>query len=140
MDIKYTLVQNVRALRKSKGLSQAAFAEGIDASHSHIRQVEAGQSGYSLEMLERIATFFEIEISDLFKGPDQIKKALSSRELIEILSSKLGVVVEIKDIKTTPTESDLHKKISSLGNRELELLNRTVDKMIAASSDKRKAN
>lgn len=142
MSIKNTVMQNIRTMRKQRGLSQAEFAEKVDVSHSHVRQVEAGQSGYSIDMLERVADYFQMEISDLFKNPNDLKveRAIGPRAALEAMAKSFGYDIEIKASPNNFFDSDLALKISTLGEKELELLKRTVDKMIVTPVAKRKAN
>ena len=56
----------VRALRKRRGLTQAALAERIDRSEVALRTIERGASAPSFETLERLAIALQVPASALF--------------------------------------------------------------------------
>jgi transcriptional regulator with XRE-family HTH domain len=56
----------VRALRKRRGLTQAALAELIDRSEVAVRAIERGASAPSFETLERLALALDIPAAGLF--------------------------------------------------------------------------
>jgi transcriptional regulator with XRE-family HTH domain len=64
--VRIKLAGQVRALRKSKGLSQEAraFRSGLD--RSYLGGVERGQRNVSLDNIAAIADALEVEIAVLF--------------------------------------------------------------------------
>jgi transcriptional regulator with XRE-family HTH domain len=61
------LAKNVKALRKSIGLSQEALAFECDIDRTYISKVERGIANPSLLILFRIADVLKVEIKDLLK-------------------------------------------------------------------------
>ena len=61
------LAKNVKALRKSLGLSQEALAFEYDIDRTYISKVERGIANPSLLILLRIADVLKVEIKDLLK-------------------------------------------------------------------------
>ena len=59
----------LRELRKQRGLSQAELAEAIEVSRQTIIAMEADKYDPSLPMAYRLAVFFEIPVEELFFNP-----------------------------------------------------------------------
>lgn len=58
----------VRELRKSRGLSQEAFADIAGLDRSYIGGVERGARNISLVNIKRISIALEISMEELFRG------------------------------------------------------------------------
>jgi len=56
----------IRALRRQRGLTQAALAERIDRSEVALRAIERGASAPSFETLERLTLALGIPAAELF--------------------------------------------------------------------------
>ena len=69
----------VRALRKRRGLTQAALAERIDRSEVALRAVERGASAPSFETLERLAIALRVPAAALFPA-SRLRDGTRSRE------------------------------------------------------------
>lgn len=54
-------------LRKSKGLSQEDLAFELGLHRTYISQIERGIKSPSLRVIEKISSFFELQLSELFK-------------------------------------------------------------------------
>ena len=61
------LAKNVKALRKSLGLSQEGLAFECDIDRTYISKVERGIANPSLLIIFRIADVLKVEIKDLLK-------------------------------------------------------------------------
>ena len=61
------LAKNVKALRKSLGLSQEGLAFECEIDRTYISKVERGIANPSLLILLRIADVLKVEIKDLLK-------------------------------------------------------------------------
>jgi len=61
------LAKNVKALRKSLGLSQEVLAFECEIDRTYISKVERGIANPSLLILLRIADVLKVEIKDLLK-------------------------------------------------------------------------
>jgi len=57
----------IRELRKSRGLSQEAFADLSKLDRSYIGGVERGDRNISLNNIKKIATALNLKINELFK-------------------------------------------------------------------------
>ncbi|MGL4605892.1 MAG: helix-turn-helix domain-containing protein [Eubacteriaceae bacterium] len=62
-------------LRKRTGLTQVELAKKLEISHSSIAMYESGKREPSVEKLEEIADFFNVDISFLLgKGSENVKQ------------------------------------------------------------------
>ena len=57
--------QRIKTLRKQAGLSQQELADNIGVLRETISNWERGVSRTNVENIERIATFFQVPVSDL---------------------------------------------------------------------------
>lgn len=56
----------VAALRRARGLSQAALAEALDVSRQTVNSIENGKYDPSLPLAFRVGRFFGLPIEDIF--------------------------------------------------------------------------
>jgi len=101
-NIKKSVGDRIRQLRKARGYSQEKLADKADLHYTHIGSIERGEKNWSIETLVKVANGLNVEISDLFQFPIQateakkIKKSLieeinlASPETIKILSDLLN--------------------------------------------------
>ena len=66
-DIKVNFGKRVKQLRVSNGYSQEKLAEISDLDRTYIPGIEAGKRNVSLEIINKLAKAFEIEIHKLFE-------------------------------------------------------------------------
>lgn len=66
--VQKALGKRIAAWRRSKGLSQEAFADICRIHRSHMGQVERGESNLTLGTLVTITAKLERTLSELFKG------------------------------------------------------------------------
>ncbi len=85
-DNSLTLLSNrIKELRKSKNYTQDKFAELIEVDAKHLSRIECGKTQPSLNLLKKISTVLQIEISELFK----IQHFKTKEELIKEINTKL---------------------------------------------------
>lgn len=80
------LAMRIRDLLTQRGVSQAKLAAAVHRSPPLISQVLRGKRGISIDLLDALAHFFEVEVSDLFRHDAQeAPPALTKleRQLIE---------------------------------------------------------
>lgn len=66
-NIKVNFGKRVKQLRLSKGYSQEKLAEISNLDRTYILSIEAGKRNVSLEIINKLAKAFEIEIHKLFE-------------------------------------------------------------------------
>lgn len=54
-----TIRKNIRAYRKSRGLTSAQLAEAVGLSHDFIRQIQSERAGYNFS----VETFYKISVA-----------------------------------------------------------------------------
>lgn len=72
--------ENIKALREASGLSQQDFSHLVEISRRSIANIEAGNGGNNLDLLDRMSTFFNVKISDILKK--EINVPLNFREYL----------------------------------------------------------
>lgn len=68
-------INNIAAIRKKQGISQAQFANAIGVETSTISRIETGKSDPSAVTLFAIAKYLQVSVDDLYtrKTEEQIK-------------------------------------------------------------------
>ena len=69
--------KRIQELRKSHGLTQERFAEDLNISYDHLRKIESGQRGCSVDLLIAISTAFDVSLDYLVLGREHINAAAS---------------------------------------------------------------
>ena len=67
MSLKQVLGKNIRYFRLNQNYTQEKLAEFLDISVTYMSDIELGKSNVSLDLIEKIANFFELEYKDLFE-------------------------------------------------------------------------
>lgn len=73
MNLQERIGKAVVYLRKQKGLSQENFAIEAGIDRRYMSDIEIGKRNLSIDVIERIATYFHIEISEFFKVVEAIE-------------------------------------------------------------------
>jgi len=99
-NIRDVLAGNLRENRRKRGLSQSKLAEKAGISTQYIAMIELSKQFPTPEVLQRIATAFEIEAHELFAVPPSPESPMERlhkdiirevREvIIEVLEKALG--------------------------------------------------
>lgn len=58
---------NIRTLRKKANITQEKLSQSMWITQKRYQQWEAGRSQPDIDMIENIASFYQVSISDLFK-------------------------------------------------------------------------
>ena len=72
-------------LRKEKGLTQRELAEELGVTDKAVSRWEKGKNYPDIEIVQRIAEFFDVSINELLQGeriPEEYMKAASDRNLV----------------------------------------------------------
>lgn len=82
------LNENIKALRKTKGLTQDELAIRLNVVRQTISKWEKGLSVPDAEMLQKIAEVFEVDISQLLGSP------INQNENVDIIAEQLSRINE----------------------------------------------
>ena len=96
----------LKALRNSKGLSQADFAKQVGVSKSSINMYERGEREPNFETLEAIADYFNVDLDYLLGKSDVPNKAQAVM--------LTGIQANPPDLARDEDESDLLRKYRAL--------------------------
>ena len=101
MSLQQNIGETLRALRAQKGVSQEKLALETGIGRRYMSDIENGRRNVSLEIIERIANYFELSASDLIKKIEQVEyPPLTMKELKDFLGErgfKDAVVLESPD-------------------------------------------
>ncbi|MBQ6019617.1 MAG: helix-turn-helix transcriptional regulator [Clostridia bacterium] len=84
MTIDYKLIgARIQRERKSKKLTQEQLAERLSVSVGYVSQIERGLTKANLEMLAKICTELDCELTHLFDGVVTVKSSYLDEALAE---------------------------------------------------------
>ena len=83
-DIRKGLGKRIRALRKSKTLTQELLGEKAGLSYKFVGEIERGEVNPSLDSLERIATALDVKVGDLFPIETDVFPQFSPQDILLI--------------------------------------------------------
>lgn len=66
MDIRITIGQRIKVLRKAKGISQEALANIAEIDRTYMTSVENGKRNISIINLEKIINALQLSIAEFF--------------------------------------------------------------------------
>ena len=103
MSIEHIVIDNIKRIRKEKGISQEKLAEYCDTSTSYIGLMETYKNIPKLSTIERIAKVLNVPVQSLFLSESgmhqsnispELKKIIK-KELIETVSDKLDELLKM---------------------------------------------
>jgi transcriptional regulator with XRE-family HTH domain len=74
-DLRNTVGDRIRAIRKAKGLTQQQLAELSNLDDAYIGAVERGERNFSIDTLEKIVVALKIQPLELFHNIDDLKRS-----------------------------------------------------------------
>ena len=83
----------IRRLRKDQGMTQAQLAMKLNISDRHLRRIEAGEKGPSIDIQNEIATMLDVSLDYIIMG----KQSLSDlkQQLWDLVQSLSVLVKEL---------------------------------------------
>lgn len=108
------LGQEIRRLRRKRGLTIAAFAAELGVSISTLSTVERTSRGASLSLLRRIAEALGVTVTALISNPDGVPKAVVRNGEGRQLPS-LGRGIRIRELASGPRMMDCQEWLLSPG-------------------------
>ncbi len=70
MNKNIMFAERIKSLRKESSLSQVALAEKIDSNQKQVSKWERGQIEPNLDMLRKLADYFEVSVDYLIGRTD----------------------------------------------------------------------
>nr|WP_218681219.1 XRE family transcriptional regulator [Rhodococcus qingshengii] len=86
-DLERVIAGQVRALRRSTGLSVGDMAEKVGISKAMLSKIENAQTSCSLNTLARLAAGLDVPVTSLFRGAD------SARDAVYVEAGRGAVIV-----------------------------------------------
>lgn len=99
MEMNKEIGAKIRALREEKKLTLREFGNALDLDYSHLGRIERGKSAPSMKVLQKIADYFEVEVSSFFGEKGEIPE-----ELQEVGVEWITFAKEMTEKKLTPDE------------------------------------
>lgn len=65
MDIKKTIANNIKKLRKEIGIWQEKLSDKAGIHRTHMSLIERGQANMTIESLEKIANALDVDVTQL---------------------------------------------------------------------------
>lgn len=113
-----SILANIIRIRNDKGITQASIAEAIDVDYSTYSKTESGQIKLTVDRLENIANYFNMDIIDIITYPDKyINNNQLSLEGKKQYEPKVILQIELKDNK----KEQVMKLI--LGDNNIDIIN-----------------
>lgn len=78
MEIRDVLAQNLKALRRAKGMSQEELAHRADIDRTYISSLERTVYGASIDVVDRLARELDVQAFELLMPPGAAKAPKSS--------------------------------------------------------------
>ena len=131
----------IKQLRKQRKISQTVLANEIGVSLRTIQHYEKGDIDIPMRKLQKIARFFEVSISDMFKdyganeAPPKYKlitstedkfEAIRNEELVRYIITHENELMENETFKMW-VENKAHLRMTELYQNELQKLTRDKD-------------
>ena len=67
-DIRKSFALNIKTLREKKGLKKEELSLLLGFDNSYISKLEKQRVNITIDKISKIASFFEVEVKDLFKS------------------------------------------------------------------------
>ncbi len=67
-DIRKIFALNIKTLREKKGLKKEELSLLLGFDNSYISKLEKQRVNITIDKISKIASFFEVEVKDLFKS------------------------------------------------------------------------
>lgn len=86
-------MQNLRSIRKAKGLSQAQLAEMAEVNQATISKIENGTANFTSEMVSKIASALNVSEAELFGLPELQLRVLQAINRMDPSQREAALVV-----------------------------------------------
>jgi transcriptional regulator with XRE-family HTH domain len=90
-ELRNSVGDRIRAIRKAKGLTQQQLAELSNLDDAYIGSVERGERNFSVDTLEKIVVALKIQPAELFHSQDKLNDVeKAQREAIDEYAVAVG--------------------------------------------------
>ncbi|PTX36571.1 helix-turn-helix domain-containing protein [Gemmobacter caeni] len=86
-------MQNLRSIRKAKGLSQAQLAEMAEVNQATISKIESGTANFTSEMVSKLAHALSVSEAELFGLPELQLRVLQAINRMDPSQREAALVV-----------------------------------------------
>ena len=110
-----TVKENIRRIRKEKGLTQKQLGELCQMNEVQIRQYELGKANPKIETIEKIASALGVNIVDIMERftMEQYKTTSEYQQLEKTVHAQDGIIAILADIYGKVEDKDLEGKYGS---------------------------
>ena len=88
--------EKIKQLRTRKGLTMKELGENLGVSHAHISKLESGNNSPSVDLLEKLSEFFNIDVSYFFARKDEDEILFEHDLSLESLKDKYNLEIDGK--------------------------------------------
>jgi transcriptional regulator with XRE-family HTH domain len=95
MDLERLVIDNIRRIRKEKGISQEKLAEACNTATSYIGLMEIYRNVPKLSTIERIAKALTVDPVVFFQRSNQLPEELEKkkREILTVIDQELTKIL-----------------------------------------------
>jgi transcriptional regulator with XRE-family HTH domain len=126
------LIQNIRTIRKQKGISQESVAYDLGIDYSTYGKIERGQIALTVDRLEKIATILKVSVEELYKWKEISLKSseAESGQVEETLIKELKIKLHKSELELEACKREAALLEEQLKDKEkiIELLEHKLTK------------
>lgn len=87
MNLKKSFAENLKKIRKHRGLTQEELAELVNVAPRHISFLETAKSFPSSDLLERLAKSLNIDYADFFICEQELSRDTIIKNILELIKN-----------------------------------------------------
>ena len=119
--------ENIRAVRRAKGLTQEEVAEKLDMSVNGYGDIERGLCDIKLTRLQQIAELFDVELGELFEDGSKNTLNLMGTHSTGTLHHHCVINSMSPEFSELKIELEKQRLICSHKDKEIELKNQEIN-------------
>ena len=120
--------ENIRAVRRAKGLTQEEVAEKLDMSVNGYGDIERGLCDIKLTRLQQIAELFDVELAQFFEDGKNILSLMAAHNTGTQHNQNHCIINPApQDYSELQNELEKQRLICSHQHREIELQNQEIN-------------
>lgn len=93
IEIRQILANNLKKLRKQRGLSQLKLSNEIKMAFTFINDIENCKKWVSPETLARLSTFFDVPVSYFFQENENYKVSINNEVFLKTLTDEVSATI-----------------------------------------------